>query len=35
MVIPKFISAMHYVDTKEVSYARMESIPRGIDAVFG
>ena len=34
-VIPKFMSAMNCVDAKEVSHARMESIPRWITAVFG
>ena len=34
-VFPKFISATKCVDAKEASYARMESIPRGINAGFG
>jgi hypothetical protein len=35
MAIPKFTSAMKCVYVKEVSYARMESISRGIIAVVG
>ena len=31
----KFITATNYVDAKEGGYARMESIPGGVTAVFG
>ena len=34
-VRPKFMSAMNCIGAKEVSYAPIESIPRGITAVFG
>jgi hypothetical protein len=34
-VFSKFMSAINCVEAKEVSYARMESNPRGITAVFG